>query len=313
MFEALALKMARYPPGHRLDKSPCPPGSAASADQVGEADVHISGDTRGRVGGHAPVPRVHRTSEATEDTRTASLQPGCRRPQQGQVGGNDAVTSRVDSAASASLLSSGVAVSGEAGIHLKSPPRNTMVNLVDFVPFLHHRNHSAGTADDATGDQSAKMEDSRDPIDFSDIVPDTQVRLCFQRILSCWADGIAPLRLKNCTCSHAQTYCVRVLGWANSRCRLLIRLVCRMAPRCSRDRRAGLQDRSMPVRVVRPVSRWVPPSRIPRHAHWPRTRLSPPQENPSHSFPSRAILVQEVVMEEVVEVYCPGTMGCSDH
>ena len=52
-----------------------------------------------------------------------------------------------------------------------------MVNLVDFVPFLHHRSGTSSGSEDG-GEHVEHQQESRDPLDFSDIVQDTQVAFC---------------------------------------------------------------------------------------------------------------------------------------
>lgn len=68
------------------------------------------------------------------------------------------------------LSASLIATSERESVIMKS---KEMVNLVDFVPFLHHRGTSSGSEDG--GEHVEHPQESRDPLDFSDIVQDMQV------------------------------------------------------------------------------------------------------------------------------------------
>jgi hypothetical protein len=70
----------------------------------------------------------------------------------------------------ADVMIPGMTASGRAGVLIKSPARTGMVNLVDFVPFLHHRSSNGNSNSGCeTGDERLEQ----DPLDLSDVVPDT--------------------------------------------------------------------------------------------------------------------------------------------
>ena len=66
---------------------------------------------------------------------------------------------------------------GRNGVHIneiKPSVRKGMVNIVDFVPFLHHRSGNTSCSETGRDRLDQHTEVSREPLDLSDIVPDTR-------------------------------------------------------------------------------------------------------------------------------------------
>lgn len=212
--ETLQLKMIRYPKSATvLDMS--------GAVRMAEAGPHnhvvdhgMACASTASVDATGAVVKAAWTTHANHGT-SSSVQPAQRAAQPGtpagSVAGANASAARLTASGwtTSGVISSSATMPGRQGVLIKQPPRSVMVNLVDFVPFLHHRNGAlSGKGYDEPLEQ---QEVSRGPIDFSDIVPDTQVP-CAGCFMLSWSDScfseLAHLRAADGD-SQARIVCVQ--------------------------------------------------------------------------------------------------------
>jgi hypothetical protein len=212
--ETLQLKMIRYPKSATVLEM-------GGAVQMAEAGPHnhvvdhgMARASTARVDAIGAVVKAAWTTHANHAT-SSSVQPAQRAAQPGTPAGSVAGANASAASLTASgwttsgVISSSATMSGRQGVLIKQPPRSVMVNLVDFVPFLHHRNGAPSGNEYA--EPLEQQEVSRGLIDFSDIVPDTQVPCagCFELSWSDSCFGISTFACGSRRLASANRVCVQ--------------------------------------------------------------------------------------------------------
>jgi len=178
--DALALTLARYLPKSTVARAvttgtslPIKVGGAVVHDQgvsssveMQEVQMHSEGVGLAGHEGARPDHSLHWSSRHGAVSGTFHSTPATV----ARVAGRNSIA--------ANAVSLVVTPSESQGMLIKSSAENNgMVNVTDFVPFMHHRSGNSSGSEDGGGERVIQHEESRDPLDFSDIVPDTQVLL----------------------------------------------------------------------------------------------------------------------------------------